>query len=71
MDSSGRIEIIPNCGVLFIPEHFGPAEVAIEYDRDGHAGFFKRIFRSVMMRQQERMIQYSNHEVINANLYSF
>ena len=47
------IEINPNCGVLFIPEHFGPADVTMEYDRDGHAGFFDRIFRSAAMRQQE------------------
>jgi len=65
------IEINPNCGILFIPEHFGPADVAMKYDRDGHAGFFKRIFRSAGLRQQERMVRYSNHEVINANLYSF
>ena len=65
------IEINPNCGILFKPEHFGPADVAMEYDRDGHAGFFKRIFRSAVMRQYERMFRYSNYEVINANLYSF
>lgn len=65
------IEINPNCGILFLPEHFGPADVAMEYDCDGHAGFFERIFRSAVLRQQERTVQYSNHEVINANLYSF
>jgi hypothetical protein len=64
------IEINPNCGILFIPAHFGPADVVIEYDRDGHAGFFQRIFHSAAMRQQERLVRYSSNEVINANLYS-
>jgi len=64
------IEINPNCGILFKPEHLGPADVAMEYDHDGHAGFFKRIFRSAMIRQQERNIRSLNKEVVNANLYS-
>jgi len=64
------LEINPNCGILFKPEHLGPADVAMEYDCDGHAGFFERIFRSAVMRQQARMVRYSNHEVAHANLYS-
>lgn len=64
------IEINPNPGILFKPEHYGPADVAMEYDCGGHAGFFKRIFRSAVMRQEVRQLQHSNHEVINANLYS-
>lgn len=64
------IEINPNPGILFKPEHLGPADVAMEYDRDGHAGFFQRIFRSAVIRQQERMLRHSSNEVINANLYS-
>ena len=66
------IEINPNCGILFIPEHFGPADVAMEYDCDGHAGFFDRIFRAAVIRRRERMARYSiSNEVANANLYSF
>ena len=65
------LEINPNPGILFKPEHFGPADVTISYDRDGHNGFFERIFRAALLRQQERMLQYSMHnEVTNANLYS-
>jgi len=48
------IEINPNPGILFKPEHFGPADVAMEYDDEGHAGFFKRIFLAAGLRQQER-----------------
>jgi hypothetical protein len=66
------IEINPNCGILFKPEHFGPADTAMEYDRGGHAGFFDRIFRAAVIRQRERMARYSiSNEVANANLYSF
>lgn len=65
------LEINPNPGILFKPEHFGPADVTISYDRDGHNGFFERIFRSALLRQQERTLRYSIHnEVTNANLYS-
>jgi len=63
------IEINPNPGILFKPEHFGPADVAMEYDREGHAGFFKRIFRTAVLRQKERWAQYSiQNEVTNADL---
>ena len=64
------IEINPNCGILFKPEHFGPADVAMEYDREGHAGFFKRIFRAAVIRHRQRMVRNSSDEVVNANLYS-
>jgi D-alanine-D-alanine ligase-like ATP-grasp enzyme len=49
------LEINPNCGILYLPEENGPADVPIEYDRDGHAGFLERIFRSAMLRQQMRI----------------
>ncbi len=48
------IEINPNNGILFKPEDLGPADVMMEYDADGHAGFLDRVFRSAIMRQQER-----------------
>ena len=53
------IEINPNPGILFKPEHYGPADVAMEYDPEGHDGFFKRAFRSAALRQEARMMQYS------------
>jgi len=63
------IEINPNPGILFKPEHFGPADVAMEYDSGGHAGFFRRIFRVAVLRQKERGARYSiQNEVTNADL---
>ncbi len=53
------IEINPNPGILFKPEHFGPADVTITYDQHGHAGFFERIFRSAVLRREERLVRYS------------
>lgn len=46
------IEINPNCGILFKPEDLGPADVMMEYDAGGHAGFLDRLFRSALVRQQ-------------------
>jgi len=49
------LEINPNCAILYAPEDQGPADVPIEYDPDGHRGFFDRIFRSAILRQQMRI----------------
>ena len=49
------IEINPNCGILFKPEDLGPADVMMEYDAKGHAGFHDRIFRAAMIRNQARI----------------
>jgi hypothetical protein len=46
------IEINPNCGILFKPEDLGPADVMMEYDAQGHAGFLDRIFRAAILRNQ-------------------
>ena len=58
MRSDGQlymIEINPNCGFLFKPEDLGPADVMIEYDPDGHAGFLDRIFRAAIIRNRAGM----------------
>jgi len=49
------IEINPNCGFLFKPEDLGPADVMMEYDPDGHAGFLDRIFRAAIIRNTAGM----------------
>ena len=49
------LEINPNCGILYLPEDQGPADVPIANDPDGHHGFFDRIFRSAILRQQMRV----------------
>jgi len=48
------IEINPNSGILFIPEDLGPADVMMEYDPQGHAGFLDRIFRAALIRNKVR-----------------
>ena len=48
------IEINPNNGILFKPEDLGPADVMMEYDADGHAGFLDRIFRAAVIRNKVR-----------------
>jgi len=49
------IEINPNSGILFIPEDLGPADVMMEYDAQGHAGFLDRIFRAALVRNKAGM----------------
>ena len=46
------IEINPNSGILFKPEDLGPADVMMEYDAEGHAGFLDRIFRAAVIRNK-------------------
>jgi D-alanine-D-alanine ligase-like ATP-grasp enzyme len=57
MNDKGEIfvlEINPNGGILYMPEEFGPADYMILYDKEGYDGFFDRIFRSAILRQQMR-----------------
>ena len=48
------LEINSNCGILYRPEEYGPADYMILYDKDGYYGFFDRIFRSAIARQKLR-----------------
>ena len=48
------LEINPNCGIMYPPEDYGPADYMILYDKDGYPGFFDRIFRSAILRQKMR-----------------
>ena len=48
------LEINANCGILYPPEEYGPADYMILYDKDGYYGFFDRIFRSAIARQKLR-----------------
>ena len=48
------LEINSNCGILYRPEEYGPADYMILYDNDGYYGFFDRIFRSAIARQKMR-----------------
>ncbi|HEY5729387.1 MAG TPA: hypothetical protein VIS72_05010 [Anaerolineales bacterium] len=53
-DELVMIEINPNNGILYKPEDLGPADVMMEYDSGGHAGFLDRIIRSALIRHRER-----------------
>ncbi len=58
MNADGELftlEINPNCAILYAPEDQGPADVPITFDPHGHRGFFDRIFRSAILRQQMRI----------------
>lgn len=58
MNADGELfalEINPNCAILYAPEDQGPADVPITFDQGGHRGFFDRIFRSAILRQQMRI----------------
>ncbi|HET6846807.1 MAG TPA: hypothetical protein VFH29_08220, partial [Anaerolineales bacterium] len=48
------LEINANPGILYRPEEYGPADYMILYDRDGYFGFFDRIFRSAIVRRNDR-----------------
>jgi D-alanine-D-alanine ligase len=48
------LEINANPGILYRPEEYGPADYMILYDKDGYFGFFDRIFRAAILRQQKR-----------------
>ncbi len=48
------LEINSNCGILYRPEEYGPADYMILYDKDGYYGFFDRIYRSAIVRQKMR-----------------
>ncbi len=48
------LEINPNAAILYKPEEFGPADMPITYHPDGYPGFFDKIFRSALARQQLR-----------------
>lgn len=49
------LEINPNCGILYYgPDDRSTTDLPISWDKDGHDGFFDRIFRSAILRQTMR-----------------
>jgi len=57
MNAQGELfilEINPNGAIMLKPEEYGPADYMILYDEDGYRGFFDRIFRSALKRQNMR-----------------
>lgn len=59
MDKDGKLfmlEINPNSGILYEPKDIGHADIMMEYDDDGHDGFIDRMFRSALLRRDERKL---------------
>jgi D-alanine-D-alanine ligase len=48
------LEINPNCGVYYLPEDAGSADLCLAHDPEGHAGFTRRLIRAALQRHQRR-----------------
>ena len=59
VDRSGvpfMLEINPNCGVYYLPEDAGSADLCLAHDPEGHAGFTRRLIRAALHRHQRRAL---------------
>ena len=57
MNENGELfilEINPNGAIMLMPQEYGPADYMILYDQDGYKGFFDRIFRSALIRHEQK-----------------
>jgi D-alanine-D-alanine ligase-like ATP-grasp enzyme len=55
VDASGTpfmLEINPNCGVYYLPESYGSADLCLAHDPEGHAGFTRQLIRAALRRHQ-------------------
>jgi len=55
VDRSGApfmLEINPNCGVYYLPESYGSADLCLAHDPEGHAGFTRLLIRAALRRRQ-------------------
>jgi len=48
------LEINPNCGVYYVPEDAGSADLCLAHDPEGHVGFTRRLVRAALQRHQQR-----------------
>jgi D-alanine-D-alanine ligase-like ATP-grasp enzyme len=48
------LEINPNCGVYYVPEDAGSADLCLAHDPEGHIGFTRRLVRAALQRHQQR-----------------
>ena len=44
------LEINPNCGVYYLPEDAGGADLCIAHDPEGHVGFTRQLIRAALHR---------------------
>jgi len=47
------LEINPNCGVYYLPEDAGSADLCLAHDPEGHIGFTQRLIRAALQRYQQ------------------
>jgi D-alanine-D-alanine ligase len=55
VDGSGTpfmLEINPNCGVYYLPESYGSADLCLAHDPEGHAGFTRLLIRAALLRNR-------------------
>jgi D-alanine-D-alanine ligase len=55
VDRSGvpfMLEINPNCGVYYLPESYGSADLCLAHDPEGHAGFTRQLIRAALRRHR-------------------
>ena len=50
------LEINPNCGVYYLPENAGSADLCLVHDPEGHAGFTRQLIRAALHRHQQRAV---------------
>jgi len=48
------LEINPNCGVYYLPQDAGSADICLAHDPEGHAGFTRQLIRAALHRHQRR-----------------
>ena len=48
------LEINPNCGVYYLPEDAGSADLCLAHDPEGHIGFTRRLIRAALNRHRRR-----------------
>ena len=49
------LEINPNCGVYYLPEDAGSADLCLGHDPEGHVGFTRRLVEAALRRHQQRV----------------
>jgi D-alanine-D-alanine ligase-like ATP-grasp enzyme len=57
VDRSGApfmLEINPNCGVYYLAEDAGSADICLAHDPEGHAGFTRQLIRAALHRHPQR-----------------
>ncbi len=57
VDATGvphMLEINPNCGVYYLPQDAGSADLCLLHDPEGHVGFTRQLIRAALCRVSRR-----------------